>query len=382
MSTKIYYGYRMNSLSIIELNKFYIELRTRYNAYCQEYFKKLLGSKIDEIADHLYNRQYQTLIAMKNYGIHSKEYKKELVYNNNSLLSLYNGSDSIPKRIKEISGEHSIDPKSIKKYASISKVIDHFSWDHNGSMKRLAGNIISNNNQMISITNECNCDYDFNGTIGIYAKEGISNDKVLLVIFGDVLRGYIQLLFESKKKEDKQFISKYGLEYYGYWNNTDKPDDKTDEEWDIVEKDWDTAIPKGTYAENGFSFEMFDSYMGIENFIWKTKNEDIVPYLCPLNKRLQKLSRNKVADNFITNYMEENMEEDEKFSISIYHDGVREFKKWRDENPIEYKKEVAKVRKIYKTLDIKSKEELVGLNILSLFPFSTLAKRTLKNKSK
>ena len=56
---------------------------------------------------------------------------------------------------------------------------------------------------------------------------------------------------------EQNFYTKYWekldkVEYYGYWNNTDKPDDIIDEEWDERGKEWEKALNKsGIPGENG-----------------------------------------------------------------------------------------------------------------------------------
>lgn len=43
---------------------------------------------------------------------------------------------------------------------------------------------------------------------------------------------------------------------YPYWNNTDRPDDLTDEEWDNRRKDWGPAIEASSPSKIGFSIEL------------------------------------------------------------------------------------------------------------------------------
>lgn len=56
----------------------------------------------------------------------------------------------------------------------------------------------------------------------------------------------------------KKIMEHTGAAYYGYWNNSDKPDNCTSPDWDTREKDWDTAMPKGvnTFSDAGFIYEL------------------------------------------------------------------------------------------------------------------------------
>jgi len=55
------------------------------------------------------------------------------------------------------------------------------------------------------------------------------------------------------------FLALPGIMDYAYWNNTDPPENISDEEWDARGKIWDIIIP-GICAD-GFLFKLFDSDM-------------------------------------------------------------------------------------------------------------------------
>ena len=66
----------------------------------------------------------------------------------------------------------------------------------------------------------------------------LSKKRLLCMCFGlPVIRTVAELA------KDKEFSEKYGIKDYEYWNNTDKPDEISNREWNQREKDWDKALP-------------------------------------------------------------------------------------------------------------------------------------------
>lgn len=55
----------------------------------------------------------------------------------------------------------------------------------------------------------------------------------------------------------KQLLALEGVSDYGYWNNTDRPEDVTDQEWDTRRQDWD-AIGYGPAIDYGLSIQLSD----------------------------------------------------------------------------------------------------------------------------
>lgn len=51
--------------------------------------------------------------------------------------------------------------------------------------------------------------------------------------------------------------------YYGYWNNTDRPDELTEEEWKLREKHWDYVLPYScpVSAERGLSMTLVPTFL-------------------------------------------------------------------------------------------------------------------------
>lgn len=52
-----------------------------------------------------------------------------------------------------------------------------------------------------------------------------------------------------------------GVEFYGYWNNTDPDEECTAKEWRQRKNDWDKVLPDiGIPCENGFSFTILQNH--------------------------------------------------------------------------------------------------------------------------
>lgn len=230
MSTKIYNGFRMNTGTMIELNEFYLELRELYRSYLNGFCKDLFSRLAEENA-----------IKLLALGIDNN--KEEI---DKTLDKFY--TDFMPiteKRIK--TPDLSIE----KKREQISKQY----------LYELAEEEIINRVKLIRLTERRDPAFDLEGELNIVTKPGIRKNKTLLLSYGENFTDFlISLTLDPKTEEEKAFNQKYGLEAYPYWNNVDPPKDKTAEEWDAVEKDWEIAFDNGHHAnQNGFSMSLFDS---------------------------------------------------------------------------------------------------------------------------
>jgi hypothetical protein len=76
--------------------------------------------------------------------------------------------------------------------------------------------------------------------------------KMILIPFG--------LSKEINKHLDKKF------KQYGYWNNTDRPDDVSNKEWKAREKFYDGLDSRGhTFAHFGFSYDLHDVWAVVQD---------------------------------------------------------------------------------------------------------------------
>ena len=74
------------------------------------------------------------------------------------------------------------------------------------------------------------------------------------------------MVFCDNKDLNEMVSNHPGLEYYGYWNNTDKPEDLTDEQWEQRRTDWDTALG-GTGDERPSSCGLIAELVNVDDVI-------------------------------------------------------------------------------------------------------------------
>lgn len=82
--------------------------------------------------------------------------------------------------------------------------------------------------------------------------------------------------FTSNRELEKLWFRRSDVEQYGYWNNTDPPEDVTEEEWDARGAEWDEALGEsGIPAESGFTFQFVEP--GFMHFPKMSEISDVRP---------------------------------------------------------------------------------------------------------
>lgn len=76
-----------------------------------------------------------------------------------------------------------------------------------------------------------------------------------------------------------------------YYNNTDKPESITDEEWDNRGKDWDKALGYNAPSDNGLMVEFINKNTLLNNLMFKDLSEDI--------KEIYEYRLEKVAKSYV-----------------------------------------------------------------------------------
>ncbi len=87
---------------------------------------------------------------------------------------------------------------------------------------------ILNAQKKIKETNQRDPAYDFELNILIFPKS--YTDRTLAMVYGEN-KSFLECFTKHPKVEE-----------YGWWNNSDKPNEVTDEQWDQREKDWQMVI--------------------------------------------------------------------------------------------------------------------------------------------
>lgn len=93
---------------------------------------------------------------------------------------------------------------------------------------------------------------------------------------------YIYMVMFSEQREYKDHLESLpGVEHYGYWNNTDKPDNISQREWRRREKLWDEAFKGGPMFTAGVTFMLVGDYN-----LPMPKKGDIEPYFTEWKQRV------------------------------------------------------------------------------------------------
>lgn len=95
-------------------------------------------------------------------------------------------------------------------------------------------------------------------------KTGLRNHTVdtdfQIVVFPhkDTILG---IAYTESNKWFNQWLTLPGVSEYGYWNNTDPPDDVTDEEWEVRGEIWDEVLGSlGIPSMVGYTIDIHDPY--------------------------------------------------------------------------------------------------------------------------
>ena len=109
---------------------------------------------------------------------------------------------------------------------------------------------------------------------------------------------------------------------YGYWNNTDKPDNVSNREWNTRKSDWDKALPGiGVLRENGFIFDLIDTMWDAYDFVYNV--ETIYPFLTDVNTLISRVAKSKLLSEKYNEFRN-------KESTNESYPGMRTYFKARD----------------------------------------------------
>ena len=339
MSTKIYNGFRMRELSSNELIVFINELRekispTVHNAFC-------IG--IIQIASKIITKCIEY-----NFDFEGTPEKAENV--EKFLRSYYLASLTTTTMAQRALGK-------------MDKVIDDLEWPFIGGVINMAINIYKNDTMN---ENKQSCYNDVRSSIALLQG---SKGKTLFMTFGNV---FTDCMYELIKKND-ELVSKYEIEEYGYWNNTDKPDGITNEEWKNCGDDWDAALPGlGVPSRCGLcSSDLIDPdvlfsevKMAEDGRMRKIINDfSLLKYIHAL-----------VCDKTISHFVKMDSEYDEKLS-STYALVVKYREKIEKDDP-QMKDYADKLEnEMIEQLSDRSIEEILSGSILELLPKYTSYKK-------
>lgn len=117
-------------------------------------------------------------------------------------------------------------------------------------------------------------------------------------------RLHVMLFTEQREMRDiwKQHPK---VKFYGYWNNTDRPDNVSERAWRARGEQWDEVLGEsGVPGHSGFAYDFIDKYLELRGDLFGRLSQDIEPF----NKRVNHITR----DIMFPRYCEEHKAKQKK----------------------------------------------------------------------
>jgi len=120
------------------------------------------------------------------------------------------------------------------------------------------------------------------------------------------VRGKIlAMLFSQQRQFTSVWDSIEGVEEYCYWNNSDKPEDLSDSQWNRRKQDWDTALTGiGIPSECGFIVELTKGFPSLFDMKLKENASKYISTIDSLDTRASTYARNIVFNEQLDKNME------------------------------------------------------------------------------
>ncbi len=281
MSTKLYNGYKLNNLSVNELKEFMDELRQRlYKVFKSEYadvFNLMTIDIVDNIVacDYLFSKTGdETDIEKYFVSILQRAYQPCRMI------------DDFYKRKVNVTLDF-----ALKEYLN---------YDFIGSVKNIVNDIIK---QKIFVSNTKNTrigGIDLQNEIAFFPTQ----DKIMFLAYGNNLEKVLDDILKSKRKDVREFRQKYGFEYYGYWNNTDRLNGISQKKWDERGDEWNAVLaPDYIPSRHGICSEVIsgEQFLDEMEFDYKLNGTLIGPELRAEGTAVTIISKNWFKNQKITN---------------------------------------------------------------------------------
>lgn len=136
-------------------------------------------------------------------------------------------------------------------------------------------------------------------------KKGLRSLSIDLdceVVFFPTKNKTLALLYSEQKEFIEVWEKNPLVTYYGYWNNVDRDDNVTKEEWDERREDWEFVLPGiGIPSESGFVCQLTK---GLPRIINVDKNK-IIENIPTLEERIDLLTKESLLDEKCREIIEE-----------------------------------------------------------------------------
>ena len=238
MSTKIYNAYSCKQLNTQELNDFIQNLRKQCYLRLREQMYEQTHRKITRLID--LNAIYQT-----------KPELSKLLYDHIELklLSMYEEATEPPIRFTRKPDKTPITQQQQLKRIAKSPL----------SIRTLCKESVEHKYRLSKISNDYYF-YDAHNSIVLFPKD---ENTLLFQTFGKHINQFMNEIMEGKHE---QFQAQYDIKDYHYQNQTDQPEDISDETWQERSDTWDKVMPSGIPSKDGITIILteIDNYYALE----------------------------------------------------------------------------------------------------------------------
>lgn len=274
MSTKIYDGCRFknNPKNLYEVKDILNKFKEKALKYYQEKYNKLFASIFYSIFDEavLYKKVSHRFLGFKNRKEEDRYFNKYELHSIFDEIRIYENSYLRQLITEDIDNKSKVFRNQLDRFHPYSE-------------------------------------YDFYCSVMLFPSK---NNLLALVITED-------------EEVKEMFVEMEEIEEYPYWDNTDRPDNMTDKEWEKRRDEWDKTIGYKRLSEVGFQYNIIEDLFLLRN---KVEWESIQKYIRSPEERAKSRAGNilfaewskdkidYIADHLISsleeyeNYKKENIE--------------------------------------------------------------------------
>ena len=294
MSTTIYRGKRLQDMSVYQLNQFYKKLRSELVPAAKREYYKLVVKVSQEIYVYLMTGEYP--------GHYHIDLKK-------------------------------IDEKSVELRADANAILEH--------AREFVNQMVTQTSQAV-FAYDSESEADFDVSIVVIPI----HDKTLAMPYADH-----DVLY-------KLLTNRPEITEYAYWNNTDHPEDISDDEWEHRKVDWDEALPNiGIPKNNGMVLHIVDAVSDILEHHYIDIKSNFMSFLIDDDEFLTKVANGVILHREYMKLMESGNENDGRDKITSAMRCLRLATEYIKDHP----EEVEETKAIYKPMINSSEFFSVGL---------------------
>lgn len=278
MSTKLFNGYKINPLSMIEFKEFIDNVKERLHKVFKSNYKDTLNYISMDLIDNIVTGDY--LFGKTGDASYIEEQIVDILKKSYCPGSIIN------------------DFNKMKSNVTLEEGIKCFNYKYLGSVRIIAKDTIRHRVFVCNTKQICTGPaFDFQNELVILP----SDDKILLLAFGDKLENILQQILQSKKKIDREFRNKYGFEYYGYWNNVDKPDNLSYKKWNARGDEWESVLaPDYIPSKHGICSEIISQEQFFDEMdLYFLDKSNFSGDLIPPETRANTMALNIVRKNWL-----------------------------------------------------------------------------------